>query len=810
MSADGKLDLQLEIGHVLIVDIVGYSKLSINEQGELVQELNKIIRSTPQFREAEAANKLVRLPTGDGVILVFYNSVEAPVRCALEISRGVKNNPHMQLRMGIHSGPVSAVMDVNDRANITGAGINMAQRIMNCGEAGHILVSKRVAEDLGQYRHWQPLLHDLGEWTVKHGVKVHVANLYTEEVGNAVAPEKFQPERQRKAGKFFERTPSRMLLYGTAILVTTLAAVALWYFVSHKPTRDALWTRSSGVLPATVISEKSIAVLPFQNLSEDKQNAFFTDGIQDEIITDLAKVADLKVISRTSSMQYKTGTTRNLREIGKGLGVAHIVEGSVQRISGRVRVTAQLIDARTDTHIWAEKYDRQLADVFAMQSELAEQIVAQLKARLSPAEKAAIEEQPTTDLVAYDLYRRAKALGNAISFSARRTEALFEELRLLDRAIARDPDFFLAYCESARAHDLIYLFGLDHTPSRLKLADQALNTALGLRPNSGEAHLGLAHHLYCGFLDYDRARSELAIARNALPNEPLIYELLGYIDRRQGRWEESIHSMGRALELDPRNVNLLQQISLSYENLRRFPEMAAILDRALELAPRDIGSRVARAFVELEWRADPKPLHSTISAIVAEEPSSAGDVAEAWLYLASCERDPSQAAQALAAMTHGGCGTEGIAFPRAWCEAIVARLRNDTAANQAALKTARDEVEKTIREQPNYGEAFCALGLIDAGLGRKEEALREGRRAVELLPLSKDAINGTLAMEYLATIYAWVGEKELALDQLARVRKMPGWLSYGQLRLNPDWDTLRNDPRFEEIVASLAPDPEKP
>jgi TolB-like protein/class 3 adenylate cyclase len=495
MLAAVKKEIQLEIAHVLFIDIVGYSKLLITEQSELLRRLSDVVRETEQFRSAEAEGKLMRLPTGDGMALVFRNSPEAPVQCALELSKRLKAHPELTVRMGIHSGPVNEVADVNERANITGAGINVAQRVMDCGDAGHILLSKHVADDLEQYPRWRPHLHDLGECEVKHGVRMSVVNLYTDDVGNRDVPEKLRQARVTQAAPAI--TISRGLL---AALIIAAAAVAGLYIFSHRSGPTA---PPSATAPASVaIPEKSIAVLPFENLSEEKANAFFADGVQDEILTDLAKIADLKVISRTSVMQYKTGLQRNLREIGQQLGVAHLLEGSVQRAANKIRVNAQLIDARTDAHLWAQTYDRDLADVFAIQSEIAMHIATQLRAKLSPKAKSAIEERPTKDLAAYDLYVRAKLLVmNPLIDGARLEEAA----RLLDQAIARDPDFFLAYCLIAEAHSRLYSI-FDHTPVRCELTDAAVKTALRLRPEAGEAHLARARYLSSCNLDYDNPR----------------------------------------------------------------------------------------------------------------------------------------------------------------------------------------------------------------------------------------------------------------------------------------------------------------
>src|SRR5438477_687170 len=779
-------DARLEIGHVLFIDIAGYSKLLVKQQSELLGELNEIVSGTNEFREADSAGKLIRLPTGDGMALVFRTDPEAPTQCAMEIARALKSHPAIKLRMGIHSGPVNEVVDVNQRANIAGAGINMAQRVMDCGDAGHILLSRHVAEDLEQDDRWRPLLHDLGTCEVKHGVRVGVTNLYSGEVGNPQLPKKFQALKKHR---------SRVRWAEAAIaLLVLVAIVGAFIFVLRKPSRSAL-----------SVAEKSIAVLPFENLSEEKANAFFADGVQDEILTNLARIADLKVISRTSVMQYKTGLQRNLREIGQQLGVAHLLEGSVQRAANRVRVNAQLIDARTDAHLWAQTYDRDLADVFAIQSELAEQIVSQLKAKLSPEEKAAIEQKPTADLAAYDLYIRAKILIASSVLSTPQAESLLEAIRLLNQAVERDPAFALAYYQLAYAHDLLYFVGTDHTAALLAMAGAATQSLSRLRPNSGEAYLALANYLYFGHYDYDRARKELSLAQKGLPNEPLAFELAGYIDRRQGRWAESNKNLERAVELDPQNPFFLQQIARSYGRLRRFADAARVLDRAVAITPKDAALRLARAEIELDWHADPRPLISTIQAILTEDSPEAENIAEFWLLVSQCQRDVDGAQRALDALPNDGCHAETIPFPKTWCQGVVAQMRGDSTAARTAFAAVHHEVEKMVPEQPAYAEAFCVLAMADAALGQKEDAIREGRRAVELLPVTKDSITGSLLLKFLALTYAWTGEKDLALQQLAVVASIPSELSYGQLRLHPYWDPLRGDPRFEQIVVSLAP-----
>ena len=800
MAARFKSDPHLEIAHVLFIDVVGYSKLLVNEQREVVQQLNQVVRKTPQFRKSEAAGKLIRIPVGDGMALVFFQTPEEPVQCAMEIARALKNHPHIRLRMGVHSGPVDQVKDVNDRSNVAGAGINIAQRVMDCGDAGHILVSKRVADDLAQDRLWQPHLHELGEVELKHGQKVGIVNLYTEELGNARPPEKFEALKQKQDASITGRDTSSILrdkraLAAVAILLLAALGIGFWKF--HHSTAPKL-TSTSATMP-----EKSIAVLPFENLSEEKANAFFADGVQDEILTDLARIADLKVISRTSVMHYRSGVARNLREIAEQLGVAHVLEGSVQRSGNRVRVNAQLVDARTDRHLWGQTYDRDLADVFAIQSEIAKTIADQLQAKLSPSEKSAIERPPTNDITAFGLYTRAKDLLLTASEGTTGKADFLQAIDLLNQAVARDPSFFQAYCRLAEAHDGLYN-GYDHTSARLALAEAAIEAASRLRPNAGETHLARARNIYQGYLDYNGALAELELARQTLPNDSRVFELMGYIQRRQpGRYEESTRTLERAIELDPRNVVALQQIAaFNYRRLGRYADAKSAWDRLLAITPDDFSAKAERAMVDLEWKGDTRPLHQTIDSIRAANPVAVQRNADIWLICALAERDAAAANNALIAFGEMpiDLGSENVFFNRAFVEGVIARMTKDDAKARSAFTAARAEQEKIVQAQPNYGTALCVLGLIDAGLGRKEEALREGRRAVELLPMEKDAPNGADMVKYLAMIAAWIGDKDLACEQLAIAIRGPSNLSYGQLKLMPLWDPLRGDPRFEKLV----------
>ncbi len=556
---------------------------------------------------------------------------------------------------------------------------------------------------------------------------------------------------------------------------------------------------------ATPPVRSGIAVLPFENLSANGENTFFADSIQDGILTKLARVSDLKVVSRTSVLPYRGA--RSAQQIGNALNVSHVLEGSVRRNAGKIFVNVQLVDTRTDTHVWAESYESELNNVFGIQSQIAKKVADQLEAKVSSTEKAAIEEPPTRDLVAYDLYLRATDLIQGIAFSSRAKQDLLDAVQLLDQAVARDSSFFSAYYQLAGAHDRMYFLGFDHTDARLKLAETAIQSIRSLRAASGEAHLALAQHLYWAYGDYDRAQKELAAARLALPNESRIPLLTGYIDRRQGRWEKSLEEMKRALELDPRNFSILQQISLTYEALRRYKEMAETLDHALTITPKDIPSRVRRALVDLESHANPKPLHATIETILAEDPNAAPFLVDQWLFLALRERDSAAAQRALAAMPEDGCYDENIPFPNGWCEGLAARFRGDELAARAAFTNARKELAQTLRDQPDYAAALCALGVVDAALGNRKDAIREGERAVDLMPVSKSAVEGPMLIQYLAVIYAWTGEKDRAIERLAEAAKLPGsQVTYGQLRLDQLWDPLRGDPRFEAIVASVVPE----
>ncbi|PYJ48852.1 MAG: hypothetical protein DME85_01685 [Verrucomicrobia bacterium] len=595
---------------------------------------------------------------------------------------------------------------------------------------------------------------------------------------------KHEPIQARRTGifargrKWVRRNPTSAFL---AASLVALAAASGWIVWKSEMIRH----------PVTA----GIAVLPFENLSEQKEQTAFADGVQDDILTKLAKIADLKVISRTSVMEYRG--KRNVRQIGNELRVSHVLEGSVRRTGTHLHLNAQLIDTRTDTHVWVEQYDRDLNDVFAIQSEIAQKVANQLHAKITPAEKVAIESKPTGDLVAFDLYSRAKV-----------ADSFMQAVDLLNRAVARDPSFLDAYCQLAFAHDQLYFEGIDHTPARLAMAKDAIDSAFRLKPDSGEAHFAQAVHVYRGYGDYDGALAELEVARQTLPNNARIFQMMGFIQRRQGHWEDSRRNLERAAELDPRDLETLEDLSSDYARFRRYTEAKGWLTRALAVAePDDVLMKLALPSWELDVNANTRPLHEAIDSLRATNPAAVRSAtAENWLFCALAERDGAAATQALSALGNKEIRiVDQVQFNRAFVEGVIARMTNDEQKAQSAFTAAHAEQEKIVAAQPDFGPSWCVLGMIDAGLGRKEEALREGRHALELLPVEKDALVGQYLVRYFAVIAAWVGEKDLACEQLAIAIRPPSNVGYGELKLMPWWDPLRGDPRFEKIVASLAP-----
>ena len=809
MSAETKSDLRLEIAHVLFIDIVGYSKLLINEQRESLQELNQIVRGTEAFRAAETAGHLICIPTGDGMALVFSTTPDAPVQCALEIGKALKSRPDLRVRMGIHSGPVSAVTDVNERSNIAGGGINMAQRVMDCGDAGHILLSKRVAEDLAQYRQWQRHLHDLGECQVKHDVTVSVVNLYTDEAGNAALPAKFA--RVPVAADVSAAKPkSRLNIPLFAIIALLIVGGAIWFF-SRQPaarsTNAASSTPASPTAAAPAVSDKSIAVLPFDNLSSDKENAFFAQGIQDEIITTLSKISGLRVISRTSTARYKSAP-ENLPEIARDLRVSNILEGSVQKAGDRVHINVQLIQAETDAHLWAQSYDRQLIDIFAVEAEVAKQIADALSTTLSPQEKARVEAKPTDNPDAYVLYLRGRE-------HQTRPDNFLQDFqsaaRLYEQAIALDPNFALAHARLSAVTSSIYHW-FEPTEARKQKAHAEAIESLRLQPNLGEGHGALGLYLYYEETDYEGALREFGLAAKALPNDGDIGLYIAAVQRRRGHWAEAIAAYKRAEAIDPRNQVTLYDASQTYFGLRDWSNALRGLDRVLELAPDSVNVKIQRGYIEFFMKGNTASIKAALESTPANiDPD--GVVTFARWDVSLMDRDPAAAERALASCRLETITSQpGAPLPKSYLQGCIDLVRNDTARAQTDFEAARPALEKTVADSPQDSTRHAQLGLLYAFMGRKEDALREARRAVELKPVARDVIEGAVAQAFQALIFARTGETDRAISEIERLLTTPFAVDYADdsitlsdLRTRWEWDPLRNNPRFQKILAGPEP-----
>jgi TolB-like protein/tetratricopeptide (TPR) repeat protein/class 3 adenylate cyclase len=806
MSSEGKQNHELRLAHVLFVDIVGYSKLPINRQSELLRQLNQIVRGTEQFRRAEAANKLVRLPTGDGMALVFFTSPDAPVRCALEISQAVgqalppagKEQRQagalaLQLRMGINSGPVDAVADVNDRSNVAGAGINMAQRVMDCCDAGHILLSKRVADDLGQYEEWQPYLHELGLVEVKHGVRVEIVNFYSDKVGNPELPEKVK--RAREVQSALDHRASKVavrkwaLLFGLVLLLV-IGVPGSWLLFRRVAQRSTNATSLS-------IPDKSIAVLPLENLSEEKENAFFADGIQEELLSSLAKIKDLKVISRTSVMQYKTGITRNLKEIARQLGVSNVIEGSVRRSGNHIRVSVQLIDALTDRHIWVQDYDRTMADSLALQGELATEIAAGVGATLSPQEKARVEAKPTNNTAAYDAYLRGRAFASGDPFDKPTVEGAIHSYQ---EAVKLDPTFVLAWARLSSVQSGEYWTGLDPTPARLAAAKDSLDHARALDPNLPETHLALGYYRYYGQRDFTGALAEFQLAEKNLPNNVDVLQAMGLIQRRLGHWDEAIAALRRAVELDPRNINSAFPLAITYMSVRRYSDVARVADHILAIEPANaIGiERKVRSLWAFGESAKADSLLNNPGVdvgLIAEDAMHKRRFNEAVVLLAKAA--PGESANDKT----GRLLSLGLAQQRAG-NGAAAR----TAYQQAAQEFQR-ELGKVAPDSGPAAELHSGLGVAYAGLGDASSAVAEGQKGMVMQPSSEDPFEGPNREEAMAKIYALLGDADHALPILQRLLQTsaPTEIVPTLLRLDPIWDQIRNDPRFQELAEERKP-----
>jgi TolB-like protein/Flp pilus assembly protein TadD len=792
MSAEVKKEIELEIAHVLFIDIVGYSRLFINEQRAAVDELTQIVRATKQFQKADASDRLIKIATGDGMALVFYTSPEAPVRCATELSHAVRDHPRLRLRMGIHSGPVSGVVDVTGHANLTGAGLNMARRVMGCGDDGHILLSKHVAEDLAEFEEWRPLLHDLGTCEVKHGVQLGVVNLFSEDIGNSQLPKTFQALKKKRAH-------ARWSLVATGLLLL-VAIVAAFVLVSKKSTRSI-----------SSVPGKSIAILPFENLSEEKANAYFAEGIQNEILTRLATVRDLKVISRTSTAGYQSKPD-NLKTVAQELGVSTVLEGAVQKAGDKVRVNVQLIDARANTHLWAKSYDRDLKDVLGVESEVSQEIADALRAKLSPSESQALGSAGTRDAEAYDLFLIGEYELHQVENSPAadvfdRADASYR------KALTRDPNFAEAAAELARSRLWRHWWISPLAPAELEEVKSLIDRALALAPNSPEAHLALGLFFYFGHRQYEMALTEFNRTLELQPNNALARQLCAYVYRRRGDWERSLADCQRAQELDPRDALNPTNIGVTYMLLRQWKDAERAELRALAIDPHNALAALWLLTTRLNSTGDvgsarraldgfPEAIKS-LTLTSFRGATAFGDVARItgnWVYLDVMERRFTDAFQALE--------KEVVNDHRAHLQQLAGRaalrvLAGQTEAAKSVGEEALPLLEARLRERPDDTFAMTELSWVYLALGRNADALRLSRQAADLMPIEKDAVTGPGFQNGLAQIEARAGAPEEAIKRLRCLFSIPAGqvVSIALLKIDPVWDPIRNRPDFQQLLS---------
>jgi TolB-like protein/predicted Zn-dependent protease len=790
MAAPNHSELKFEIGHVLFIDIVRFSTLLINQQSEQLETLKRIVRGTEQFRTAEAEGKLLRLPTGDGGALVFRNNPEGPVFCAIEIAKALKSHPEIGVRMGIHCGPVNEIADLNEQANIAGAGINIAQRVMDCGDAGHILVSRHVAEDFEHYPRWQPYLHPLGDFEVKHGQVVSVVNFYNHEIGNPAVPTKFgkNPTTGTMVPEITKRRRYAIAAMAIGAIIIVAAIVLLFRFTRNE---------KGSAMSLASIPEKSIAVLPFQNLSDDKSNAYFTDGIQDEILTRLSKIAALKVISRTSTQKYKS-EPENLREVGQQLGVANLLEGSVQKIANAVHVNVQLIRAATDEHLWAESYNRKLDDVFGVEGEVASAIADQLNAKLSGAEQKAVAEKPTQNSAAYDAYLRALM----IEHNNYNYDAYIEAERNYRRAVNLDPNFALAWARMTILRSFLNFNAIDLNTYTADSVKQAADRAMALAPDAGESWIAQGSYRYRILRDFNSALAAYEEARKRLPNSALVYEYRGFILRRLGRWQEAETSYKKAIELDPRDVQLLTTVGNEfYLYLRRFDDALASVDRALQIAPDAVGEHGNKAVVlQAAGRIDEARQEL---ALIPD------DVLDDWVVAARMtqtmyERRFSDAINIAERKINSLAPNQPLdSFAKAFlvqagqCQELLGQRDAARQAFERALREIKPTPDTVVRPDANGTPSVLAQAY--AGLGEKEKALQQAAQAVK--DYDGDAVNQPQAQAVLAQIQALFGDIDSAIAALPHLLEIPAGITVANLKFDPLWDPLRKDPRFQKLCA---------
>jgi TolB-like protein/class 3 adenylate cyclase len=769
----------LEIGHVLFIDIVGYSRLLSDDQRQKVQRLNEIVRQTEQFRAADAADRLLRLPTGDGVVLVFFTTPDAPARCALEIDHAARDSASLPLRMGIHSGPVDQITDLSGRPNLTGAGINLAQRVMDCGDAGHILLSARAAHDLAEYTEWQAQLHPLGEVEVKHGAVVEVVSLHNEDVGNPKLPSRIARARVLRRRRL-------IITLGAAAVLLALAA-------------GGWWLRQRALRAATAAAMvKGVAVLPFEALGKDPDNAIFADGVQREVLSNLAKIADLKVISRSSVMKFKPGAERNLKQIAEQLSVAYLVEGTVERAGNHVRVNAELIDADTESVAWSQDYDGDLVEVISFQAQIAQRITNQLGAKLSPRESTELAARPTRDIAAFESYIRARTLLETDQTDDDPTvyrDACVRAAALLEQTVARDPHFVAAFWALSEANIQLFRSSDGDHPEYRARAEAALQEASRLAPNAGETLLARSRVIYYGYRDFSRALSVLEDAAKLLPNSAEVTMTRALLYRRFGRWQEAFAQFLRATELNPEDPSGFYSAASAAINLRWWDDCDEVRKRLIKVFPRFRQAAQIEGAVSLRLRGDvaegDKELeHSSLDVHSDFVP---------FFYMAMWQRDYVKAGKILEEAARG----QKVDARDLWEQRLRFAFVTRTTVPKEEASLAEKEVEdKLAHTLPNYEDGSLAntLIFIKFALGKREEAVRMAEDEVRKHPVTKDSISNVDRLRWLAFVYVFAGDKERAIQTFSELVRVPGGIFYGPLKYDPLLDDLRGDPRFDEIV----------
>jgi TolB-like protein/Tfp pilus assembly protein PilF len=682
------------------------------------------------------------------------------------------------------------VADLNEQMNVAGAGINTARRVMDCGDAGHILLSKHVAEDLEEYEEWRPRLHDLGTCEMKHGVRIGITNVYDSEVGNPQLPKKLQALKRH-------RTRLRWAEVTIALLV--LAAIATAFvFLLRKPKRSAL-----------EIVEKSIAVLPFENLSRDPDNAYFAEGIQNEILTRLATVRDLKVISRTSTAKYQS-KPGNLKTVAQELGVSTILEGAVQKAGDKVRVNVQLIDARADTHLWGKSYDRDFKDVLGVESEVSQQIADALQAKLSPSESNALAAVGTHDAEAYDLFLRGEyefhqAQTSLAPDAYDRADAFYRQ------ALARDPNFAQAAAELARSRLTRHWFISPLAPAELEEVKSIIDRALALAPNSPETHFALGLFFYYGHRRYENALAEFDRTLELQPSNALARQYSAYVFRRRGEWERSLADLQRAQELDPRDVQIPANIGGTYSALRLWKQAERAELRALAIDPHSAFAAALLAANRLNATGDvdaakrvldgfPESIRIRAGGSGVDTGGDVTEIIDIRPYLDVIRRRFADAFQALdKELVNDDRGR----LQQLAGHVILRVLAGDPEAAKSQAEQALPLLEARFRDRPDDNVAMTWLSWVYLALGRNADALRLSRQAADSLPIEKDARAGPSFQIGLAQIEGRAGAPEQAIKRLRHLLSIPAGLvaSIARLKIDPVWDPIRNRPDFQQLLS---------